>query len=99
MEQMEAMLYNALYACLLYSVGYQVLKLVWIYWIHRPVNIVYPHVHYRTKVYTGPRNCYWTANCFWKMVHRCTMFTPGARNHHRGLQEGTQNMNIRESNL
>lgn len=48
----ETMIYYALYTCLIYTLGFQVLKLVWVYWIRRPVIVVDRHVHSYTKLST-----------------------------------------------
>lgn len=46
---MEATLYYALYVCLFYTLGNQVLRLVWVYWLCRPVKHPDPHLDCNTK--------------------------------------------------
>lgn len=43
------MMYLALYIGLYCIFGYQVLKLVWVYWIRRPVSARGPHVYLRLR--------------------------------------------------
>lgn len=44
------MIYYALYTCLIYTLGFQVLRLVWVYWIRRPVIVFHLHVHSYAKL-------------------------------------------------
>lgn len=85
------MTYDFLHICIECILVYHLLKLVWVYWIRRPVSVHGRHDQYPTEISTGLRRGCRTTYNFWKMVYECVVLAPGARNYDEGLQEGRQN--------